>query len=138
MAVKDEFRLHLFYISKLITKYSKILVFAPDGETGIFDVLQEKFPDVNFYYQTGGEVEEPFVFSIMSLDNPNIPDCDIIYCIQYTTEYKEMKTGYKFPVGQEWMPLVEYSRMAAWQKLAGKNLSGKIMKSLAELRKLME
>jgi len=138
MVVKDEFRLHLFYISKLIMKYSKILVFAPDGESGIFGALEEKFPNVNFYYQSGaGEIKEPFVFSIMSLDSPNIPVNDIIYCLQYTTEYKELQTGYKFPVGQ-WMPMSEYSRMAAWQKLAGKNISGKIVKSFAELKKLME
>jgi len=134
MAVKDEFRLHLYYLTKLITKYPRVLLYGPygEGKSTLLKQLKKKFPDVNFY---SGQlpVEEPFVLTLIDPDQPDIPAFDIIYCMQYSTEYKEDRTGYKFPKG-EWRPMVDYIKKVNDQKKGSKNLSGKTFKALDQLR----
>lgn len=135
MAVKDEFRLHLYYLSKLIIKYPKILVYGPigEGKSTIFDTLKKKFPEVNFYNSGQNPVDAPFVYSFFSPDQQYLPDFDIIYCMQYSTEYKEGRTGYKFPKG-EWRPIADYVKKVEESKRNNNNLSGKTFKALDKLR----
>ena len=138
MEVKDEFRLHLYYISKLIQKYSRILVYAIPGEgkSKLLRTLSLKFPDVNFYDLGENVAEEPFVYTIISPEQINIPEFDIIYCVQYSTEYKEAQTGISFPPG-EWRPMEEYVQKAEWNKKGQKNLAGRTVKDLGKLKELI-
>lgn len=135
MAVKDEFRLHLYYITKLVKKYPRVLVYAPfgEGKKTIFDSLEKKFPGVNFYHSGYFPPDEPFVYAITDPNQQNIPDFDIIYCMQYSTEYKESQTGYRFEPG-EWRPFGEYVRKIKQRKIGQRNLSGKTFKALDKLR----
>ena len=135
MAVKDEFRLHLYYLTKLIEKYPRVLLYGPygEGKSTIMKTLKKKFSDVNFYPAGGGPVEEPFVFVLVDPNQLRIPEFDIIYCMQYSTEYKEDRTGYKFPVG-EWRPMVDYIKKVNDAKRKDNNLSGKTFKALDKLR----
>lgn len=134
MAVKDEFRLHLYYISKLIVKYPRLLVYGPfgEGKSTLFKSLKKKHSDVSFYSAGENVVDTPFVYAIISPDQPNIPEFDIIYCMQYSTEYKEDRIGYKFPKG-EWRPMVDYVKKINDAKRKNKNLSGKTFKALDKL-----
>ena len=68
MEVKDEFRLHLFYLSKLIKKYPRVLVYAVPGEgkSSLLRNLSQKFPDVNFY-DLGENLESVLVVSVVRL-----------------------------------------------------------------------
>lgn len=137
--VKDEFRLHLYYLSKLIVKYPKILVYGyyGEGKSTLFKSLKLKYPAVNFYSNSQNDIEEPFVYVINTPDDPFIPNFDRIYCIQYSTEYKEKTTGVSFPRG-EWRPMADYVEKAELIKQNKINLSGKIFGSLAELKKAIE
>lgn len=136
--VKDEFRLHLYYIGKLIKKYSRVLVYALPGEgkSSILRTLKNKFPDVNFYDLGENVVEEPFVYAIISPEQVNIPEFDVIYCVCYSTEYKEAQSGVKFPL-DEWRPMEKYIQKAEWNKRGKNNLAGKTAKSLDKLRELI-
>jgi hypothetical protein len=140
MTVKDERRLHLYYLSKLIGKYSRILVYGPwgEGKTYLFKDLKLKFPDVNFYSFGENEVSEPYVYAITEI-NPDyfIPDFDIIYCMQYSTEYKEGRTGYSFN-DKEWHPMAEYVEKQNYIQIGQKNLSGKTFKSIDKLVKAIK
>ena len=134
MAVKDEFRLHLYYLSNLIVKYPRIVVYGPygEGKDTLFRTLKKKFSDVNFYAGENG-LESPFVYAIMDTDDI-IPEFDIIYCMQYSTEYKEGRTGYVFPDG-EWHPMIDYVEKAENIKKSKRNLSGKTFKTIEQLKK---
>ncbi len=135
MAVKDEFRLHLYYLSKLIVKYPRILLYGPHGEgkATLFKTLKKKFPGVNFYSGPGEQIEEPFVCALMDPNQQqHIPEFDIIYCMQYSTEYKEDRTGYKFPRG-EWRPMVDYVKKVNDRNRKVNNLSGKTFKAIDKL-----
>ena len=136
MAVKDEFRLHIYDLSKLIVKYPKILLYGPygEGKSTLLDSLKNKFPDVNFYTTGGGPVKVPFVHVLVDPDQQRYPDYDIIYCMQYSTEYKEGRTGYKFPPG-EWRPMVDYVKKVKEKRRNNNNLSGRTFKSIDQLRK---
>lgn len=138
MAVKDEQRLHLYYLAKLIVKYPRILVFGPygEGKTTLFRSLKLKFPNVNFYSFGDSEVLEPFVYGFSEVDD-NVPEFDVIYCMQYSKEYKEGRTGYSFNDG-EWHPMVDYvDKIKNRQLQKRENLSGKTFKSLNQLRKVL-
>lgn len=135
MAVKDEFRLNLYYLTKLITKYPRILVYAPygSGKATLMKSLEKKFPEVNFYPSMGWPVKVPFVCSLLDPDNERIPEFDRIYCIQYSTEYKEAQTGYRFPPG-EYHSIGDYVKKVKEEKRSRYNLSGKTFGSLDQLR----
>jgi len=137
MAVKDEFKLHLYYLSKLIVKYPKILVYGPygEGKSTLFESLKLKYPDVNFYPGGENDIKEPFVYGINSPEDFFIPKFDRIYCVQYSTEYKESRTGVSF---NEWRPMIDYVEKAKYIKQGKRNLSGKVFGSLAELKKAIE
>lgn len=135
MAVKDEFRLHLYYLTKLIVKYPRVLLYGPygEGKATLFKTLKKKFSDVNFYSFGENLVEQPFVYVIETPDDFYIPEFDIIYCMQYSTEYKEDRTGYVFPAG-EWHPMIDYIDKVENRKKGARNLSGKTFKALDKLR----
>jgi len=134
MAVKDEFRLHIFYLSKLMEKYPRVLLYGPygEGKATLFRTLKKKFTDVSFYSFGENEVECPFVYAISS-DEDYTPEFDIIYCMQYSTEYKEDRTKYTFPAG-EWHPMIDYVEKAKNREKGRINLSGKTFKALDKLR----
>jgi hypothetical protein len=137
----DEFRMHLYLIQKLMNKHNKILIYALPGEgkTRIMMSLMKKFANSEWAFYDLGEhpVEsDKYVYALISPDQAFIPKYDIIYCIQYSREYKEEVTGVSFP-DNLWRPMAEYARRAEWDKFGKANLIGRKVNSITNLRKIL-
>lgn len=136
----DELRLHIRYIGHMMRKKRRILLFGLPGEgkSTLMNALQKKYPDWNFYDfgENIDECKEPFIYSIIHPDQ-EVPDYDEIYCIQYSTAFKEKLTGIKFPPG-EWRPIADYFQKAEYNQRAKININGRKAGSMTELRKILK
>lgn len=124
----------------MMKKRRRILLYGLPGEgkSTIVNALKKKYPDWNFYDfgENPESVMEPFVYSIISPEQVNVPDFDEIYCVQYSTEYKEQVSGTKFPLG-EWHPMSEYLQKAEYEQRAKININGRKAGSLEELKRIL-
>lgn len=139
----DEYLLHFRKIQRLMKKHKRIILYGVPGEgkSTIMNALKRKYGPVgwNFYHFHRLPAEEPFIWE---LSNPEpdpsvIPKFDVIYCIQYTTNYKESVTGVKFSDG-DWRPLREYVTRAQWRERGKNNIATREAKSLSELKKIVK
>ena len=132
MAHQDEFQMNYRQMVAIMKKYKRVLIYALPGEgkSTLMRKLKRKFPEWNFYEYGYLPVEEPFIWEIVDPETPNIPDYDIIYCLQYSKEFKERVTGVKF---DGWRPFREYWRVKKWNELGKLNLKGKRFKRIGQL-----
>lgn len=136
----DELRLHLQVIERLMLKYRKIGIFALPGEgkTTLILRLKEKYIDTewHFYEMMENIAEEPYVYAFISTEMDDLPEFDIIYCLQYSQDYKESVSGITFTDGL-WRPIEEYMKAAEYKRMGSLNLLGKYVKSMDALKKLL-
>ena len=136
----DELRLHLQIIERLMEKYNKIGVFALPGEgkTTVINRLREKYKDTKWFFYDMMEdmVQEPFVYAFISVDVDDLPEFDVIYCLQYSQDYKESISGITYTDGL-WRPLEDYMKASEYRRMSKLNLLGKYVKSMDALKKLL-
>jgi hypothetical protein len=137
MAKQDEFLMNFNQMVAIMNRYKRVLLYALPGEgkSTLMRKLEKKFPEFNFYEYGYEPVEEPFVYEITGADEPDIPEFDIIYCIQYSKEYKERITGIKFDT---WRPFREYRNALRWKKMGELNLKGKRFKKISQLQDVLK
>lgn len=139
----DEKLMHFRNIRNIMQKYRRIAIYALPGEgkSTVISELKKKFePEWHFYPFGGGNVVEPYVIELPDTFLPdeildNIPTIDIIYCLQYSREYKERITGISF--GNVYRPFMDYVREMKYARAGNLNLSGRRFKSIAELEKVL-
>jgi len=137
---QDELRLNLMMMDRLMKKYQAIGVYALPGEGKSFLIrkLMEKYRNTewNFYDQMNSEPEEPFVWAFINENVPELcPDFDVIYCLQYSTDYKESITGMILP--GPWNPMQDYHKAAEYRRMGNLDIKAKYVKNLTELKKLL-
>jgi hypothetical protein len=137
----DEFIVNLRLIENIMKKHTKIGIYALPGEgksTLVFK-LREKYLDTDWHFYEMGErpVEEPYVWAFIS-DEQTTPEFDIIYCLSYSRDFKESKTGVTFH-GDDWRPFRDYYQVALRrrQNKISKKLRGKTVKTMKDLQKLL-
>ena len=137
--IRDEYIAHMRVIERLMKKYNKIGVFALPGEgkTHLIMSLRERYQDTqwNFYELGEDPVTDPYVYDFIS-DKQIVPDFDIIFCMQYSKQYKEALSGVKFEDG-EWHPMDDYIQKAHRQRMGKINIAGKTVKNMNELSILL-
>ena len=137
--IQDEYIAHIRIIERLMKKHNRIGVFGLPGEgkSHLIMALREKYQDTiwNFYELGENPVTDPFVFAFIS-DQQIVPDFDIIFCMQYSKRYKEAVSGVKFDDG-EWHPIKDYMKRAERQRMDKINITGKTVKNMKELSKLL-
>jgi deoxyadenosine/deoxycytidine kinase len=135
----DEFLLHMRLIEKFMKKFSRIGVYGLPGEgkTTLIMALREKYQDTEWHFYEMGEnpVEAPFIFAFISEEQP-VPEFDTIFCMQYSTNYKESVTGVYFPA-DEWRPMADYVKVALRKRMGKLNITGKRVKNMNQLKKLL-
>ena len=137
----DELRWNLKLIDKLMGKYKRIGLFSlpKEGKSTIIQKLREKYSGTewSFYNMTENITQEPFVYAFVSTDLEDLlPEMDIIFCLQYSQDYKESVSGVVFPDGV-WRPLGDYMALAEYNQMGTLNIQGKYVKSIDDLKKLL-
>jgi len=140
----DEKLMHIRNISNMMKRHKRILIYALPGEgkSTILRELKTKYPEWTFYV-FGREVKykEPFIYELPDAFLPEeyenaLPEFDVIYCLQYSREYKERITGVSF--GDVYRPMHDYLKEAKYQRAKNINIAGKKFKNLSELKKELE
>jgi len=139
--LQDELRLNLMMMERLMKRHERIGLFALSGEGKSFLTrkLAEKYRNTgwNFYDQMNTNIKTPYVWAFISDEvSPVAPVFDAIYCLQYTTDYKESVTGMEFH-DNIWRPMSMYTQMAEYRRMGKLDLKGKHVKNLDELKKLL-
>jgi hypothetical protein len=143
MAELDEKLMHYRNIRNIMQKYKRIAIYALPGEgkSHIMAELKKKFePEWNFYHFGRGITKEPYIIELPDTFLPenvlnDLPVIDIIYCLQYSREYKERITGISF--GDVYRPFMDYIREMKYARAGSLNLSGRRFKSITELENVI-
>ncbi len=134
----DEHLLYLRLIQRQMKKHTKVGLFgmAGEGKSTVIRALKEKFRETDWRFYDSGEmpVIEPYVYAFIS-EFQEVPPLDIIICMQYSTDYKESVTGTSF--SDEWHPIRDYARKAEQLRISKINITGKTVKNMAALAKLL-
>jgi hypothetical protein len=134
----DELLLNIRLIERLMKRNRKIGIFGLPGEGKSYLIrkLAEKYRETewHFYDLMNTKVEEPFVWAFINENIINHPEFDVIYCLQYSTDYKESITGISFP---DWKPMTEYQKMAEYRRMGKIDIKGKFVKNLKQLKNLL-
>jgi deoxyadenosine/deoxycytidine kinase len=137
--ISDEFIRHIRLVERLMKKHDRIGIYAQPGEgkSTLVRALREKYQDTNWHFYEMGEdpVDSPFLFAFIS-EKQQVPDFDIIFCMQYSTEYKESVSGVYFS-DDEWHPMSDYTDLAMKRRMGKLNITGKTCKNMNELKKLL-
>jgi hypothetical protein len=143
MTELDEKLMHFRNIRNIMQKHRRIAIYALPGEgkSTVIEELKKKFePEWHFYPFGGGLHKEPYVIELPDTFLPDrilneMPAIDIIYCLQYSREYKERITGISF--GDVYRPFMDYIKEMKYARAGQLNLSGRRFKSIEELENVI-
>lgn len=149
LEIRDEYEEHVNAIMELAKKYTRIVLFGSAGcgkSTILFDVERrlratgsydnwwmdsDTYPlPLNHYIST--------IVSLSMLEDQELFPIgnrpDVVYCVEYSVEYKEMVTGFSFATNKE-RPLKAYYQQQ--QNMCMHQIKGQSF-SVAEANKRMD